>query len=806
MTTSPATPSPSSAAAPAAGGTPVRTLGRSSVDASNLVVALVVLAAAVFAGIVARETAQGVADDLVRLAERLPTVLLSLLVVVSRAGFVLVVVGAPVALLVTGRLRLAGLTMLAAAVAAGAFTAVGYALPALGAAVLGEQGVLDVPGGLRLPVGASVAAYTAGGVVVATEVTRRWGRAVWLTLGLLVASQVLTASGTPLDLVIAITLGVVAGSAVLLAFGRRLEAAGPAQLTRALARAGLVATRVSALDDTAWPGWTLRITTDDGRVLAGRTIGVREQRSDMLHRRYRALRLRDAGDEHPYSSPRRAAAVEAAMTLLAARHGVRCPVILAVEPVGAEEFVVVVEHVAGRLLSDLSDAELTPVLVDAWRQVDALHEAGIAHRNLQLDQLLLDDDGAVWLRDISLGEPAATTSALEADTVEMLAGTYVRLGAEAAVAAATQVLDPSELSGALSRLVPASLTRPTRAAVKARGGGLDPLVDELGRVTGISEPVFAQVERVSVRTLVIGATVAIAIYLLLPQLADLPTTIEAVREADWKWVIPVAAASLVTYVGAAMGLVGGTPGRVPLWQAFLVSLSSSSVAIVAPGAIGQVGLNTRFLRQRGYSMSVSVSASVAKETAMFVVHVLLLASFAVWAGNNGVLAGEWSRLPPAGTLLAIGGGVLGLLGLLVALPGVRRWWRSTVVPAARDAWSAMSQVAASPSKMMTLFSGVALVPLGYAVCLYFSVEAFGGGAAFAAVALLYLSVGAIAYAAPTPGGLGAVEAVLVASLVGIGVPSGQALAAVFLFRLATFWLPLPPSFLAFRWLTARHVV
>ena len=63
--------------------------------------------------------------------------------------------------------------------------------------------------------------------------------------------------------------------------------------------------------------------------------------------------------------------------------------------------------------------------------------------------------------------------------------------------------------------------------------------------------------------------------------------------------------------------------------------------------------------------------------------------------------------------------------------------------------------------------------------------------------LCYLLASAVASAAPTPGGLGAVEAALIAALVAAGVDNAVAVPAVFLFRLATFWLPIAPGWLAF---------
>ncbi len=780
-------------------------LARSPVDASHLIGFGVVLLVGLVAGTVASQTASGLAADLATAAASAPRAMVSFVAILSQVGFLLVALGTPIGLLLTGRGRAAWVGGLAAAAAAVLFAAVDSVVP-FGAVLSTGSDVLAVPGGPRLPTGAAVAAYTAAAVVAGTELTQRWARTLWVVLGLVGATQVVTATTTPLTLLTALGLGGVVGSAVLLVMGRRVESVRPPDVLEALRRVGLDVTSVSPLADPAWPDWSLRIRTPKGD-LAARTVGVREQRSDTLYRRYRRIRLKDVGDDDPYPSPRRAAAAEAMMLLHAASNGVRCPHVRAVEPVTEEEFIVAVDHVAGRRMDELSDAELTPgVLVDAWRQIRGLRRAGIAHRDLRLSQLVVDDDHHVWVRDFAFGEPAAAMSSLEGDVAELLAGTALRVGPERAVTAATAVLAPSVLAGALARLVPAALTRPTREAIKSTPGGLEPLVAEVCRVTGVTEPEFAQVERVRPRALVIGVTLAVAVYVLLPQLADLPSMLDAIRGADWRWVPAVLAASLVTYVGAAMGLAGGTPGRVPVIRAFLVAVASSFVVLVAPGAIGQVGLNVRFLQKRGYSTAVSVSASAAKEAAVFVVHILLLVVFALWVGSTDALTGEWERLPPAGTVLAVAGAVLGVVGLVLASPAARRRLAHSVVPAVRDALSAMAEVVASPAKMVLLFTGVALLPLGYSACLFFCVQAFGGGPSFPAVALVFLTVGALAMAAPTPGGLGAVEAVLLAALTGVGVAPPAALAAVFMYRLATFWLPIAPGFLSFRALTAREVL
>ena len=64
----------------------------------------------------------------------------------------------------------------------------------------------------------------------------------------------------------------------------------------------------------------------------------------------------------------------------------------------------------------------------------------------------------------------------------------------------------------------------------------------------------------------------------------------------------------------------------------------------------------------------------------------------------------------------------------------------------------------------------------------------------------------LAAAAPTPGGLGAIEAALVAGLTGVGMQPGPAVSAVLLYRLATYWLPVAPGWLSWRVLQRREYV
>jgi uncharacterized membrane protein YbhN (UPF0104 family) len=282
--------------------------------------------------------------------------------------------------------------------------------------------------------------------------------------------------------------------------------------------------------------------------------------------------------------------------------------------------------------------------------------------------------------------------------------------------------------------------------------------------------------------------------------------VQAVAEADWRWLAAGAVASILPYVGAGLALAGATPGQVPVRESAEVAVAGAFVATVAPPGLAPIGLNVRYLQQRGLPPPVAVSASAAKEATVVAVHLLILTAVAIRVGRTGVLGDELDRLPPTQYLVA--GVVVAVVVVVASLatPRVRTLIRETVLPAARESAEALGDVVRHPGKIAMLLVGVTLIPLGYAGCLYLSLRACGGELGFATVALLFLTVGSAASAAPTPGGVGAVEAVLVASLTGVGVPSAQALAAVFLFRLLTFWLPILPGTVAFRSLTARGVL
>jgi len=97
-------------------------------------------------------------------------------------------------------------------------------------------------------------------------------------------------------------------------------------------------------------------------------------------------------------------------------------------------------------------------------------------------------------------------------------------------------------------------------------------------------------------------------------------------------------------------------------------------------------------------------------------------------------------------------------------------------------------------------AGNLLLTLGYVVAFDASLLSLGAHAPVLATAAVYLAGNTVGSLAPTPGGIGAVEAVLSAGLTAIGIPAHEAVPAVLVFRTATFWLPIPSGAVAYHFL------
>ncbi|MGW0815417.1 lysylphosphatidylglycerol synthase domain-containing protein [Streptomyces viridiviolaceus] len=632
----------------------------------------------------------------------------------------------------------------------------------------------------------------------------------------------------------------------------------------------VTASREDASSDTSETGDRGRryfVTLEDGPPLDVTVVDREQQAQGFFYRAYRNLTLRGFATRSSLQSLRQALEQEALLAYAAIAAGANAPKLIATSELGPDAVMLVYEHTGGRTLDSLPDEEITDDLLrGTWEQVRALQSRRIAHRRLVGDAILVDRSGRVILTELRIGEIAAGDLLLRMDISQLLVTLGLRVGAERAVASAVSVLGPDAVADCLPMLQPIALSRSTRATLRklareraererdavleasrqakqsrleaageepgvvldkpdkkavraeqrAEKRALDEALDEAREedlLTQIRHQVLrirpqapvepARLERVRPRTLISFIAGAIGAYFLLTQLTHIEFG-PLIANAEWGWVAAAVLFSAASYVAAAMALLGFVPERVPFLRTVAAQVAGSFVKIIAPAAVGGVALNTRFLQRAGVRPGLAVASVGASQLFGLGCHILMLLSFGYLTGTE-----KTPSLSPSRTVIA---GLLTVAVLVLVVTSVP-FLRKFVVTRVRSLFAGvvprMLDVLQRPQKLVTGIGGMLLLTACFVMCLDASIRAFGDEStsiSLASVAVVFLAGNALGSAAPTPGGVGAVEATLTLGLIAVGLPKEVAAPAVLLFRLLTLWLPVLPGWLAFNHLSRKEAL
>ncbi|MFL6109801.1 MAG: YbhN family protein [Catenulispora sp.] len=260
----------------------------------------------------------------------------------------------------------------------------------------------------------------------------------------------------------------------------------------------------------------------------------------------------------------------------------------------------------------------------------------------------------------------------------------------------------------------------------------------------------------------------------------------------------------LTYVAAALNLVGCVKEDLPFRTTVTAQLAAAFAGLVAPGAVGGMAVNTRYLQRAGIPVARAVTSVGVSQVVAFTCYLLLFLLFSAFAGNKQTAGGGLSAVSPSATVTGVIVALAVLCVLIAAIPRLRAMALNRLRPLFTDVWPEVLQAARSPRKLTRAVGGAFALPLAASVCQWASVNAVGGSdVSLAATGVAYLVAKALGSLVPTPGGIGGIEAALTAGLTTAGVPSAVAATAVIVFRLLTWWLPVIPGWFAFTALQRR---
>ncbi|MFJ4317257.1 flippase-like domain-containing protein [Streptomyces lavendulae] len=706
--------------------------------------------------------------------------------------------------------------------------------------------------------------------MTAVGMTRRprWRVALWVVLLLDAFAMLVGGYTTPFSIILTVLIGWSVAYGTLYAVGSPNVRPTGQNLLAGLRRVGfqpVSAMRAEAPEGEGAEandrGRRYHVTLEDGPPLDVTVVDREQQAHGFFYRVWRRMTLRGITTRRSLQSLRQALEQEALLAYAAIAAGANAPRLIATSELGPDAVMLVYEHLGGRTLDALPDEEITDDLSrNAWEQVRALQSRRIAHRRLTGDALVVDRSGNVILTDLRGGEIAAGDLVLRMDIAQLLTTLGLRVGAERSVASAVSVLGPDAVADCLPLLQPIALSRSTRATLRrlareradrqreavlessraakaardaqaatgARDGAASAAADRKAEKRALDDalegareedllsqirrqvllirpqaPVEpARLERIRPRTLVSFIAGAFGAYFLLTQLAhvDFATIVE---QAQWSWVGAALAFSALSYFAAAMSLLGFVPERVPFLRTVLAQVAGSFVKLVAPAAVGGVALNTRFLQRAGIRPGLAVASVGASQLFGLASHILLLLSFGYLTGTEKTPEMTPSRTVIAGLLT-----VAVLVLVVTAVPFLRKFVVTRVRALFAGVVPRMLDVLQRPQKLMTGIGGMLLLTGCFVMCLDASIRAFGGGQAisYASIAVVFLAGNALGSAAPTPGGIGAVETTLTLGLIAAGLEKEVAISAVLLFRLMTFWLPVLPGWISFNFLTRKEAI
>jgi glycosyltransferase 2 family protein len=212
-----------------------------------------------------------------------------------------------------------------------------------------------------------------------------------------------------------------------------------------------------------------------------------------------------------------------------------------------------------------------------------------------------------------------------------------------------------------------------------------------------------------------------------------------------------------------------------------------------PPTVGHVAVNSRYLHRQGVDSGAIAAAVALSQIVNVATTVPLLVVIGVLTGSG---VSRFKIVP--GTDVVVGlACIIAVLGILAIVAPTRAFLIAHIWRPVRTAAPRLLEAISQPLRMTVGVAANLLLTSSYVLALYAALLAVGTHPPLLATAAVFLAGNTVGSIAPTPGGLGAVEAVMTAGLTAIGIPAHEAIPSVLLFRVATFWLPIPAGWVSY---------
>jgi len=643
-----------------------------------------------------------------------------------------------------------------------------------------------------------IALFMAVATAALPYLARSVQRLIELFIALVALASAVGGHGLPLNVLGSLAIGWGVTAVVRLIFGSPLGLPSAGDVQSLLAELGIRSSGVHPVTRQVWGVAKYEATETYRADSPGQRIGIAVYGRDaadarLLTKTGRFLFYRDSG---PALMLTRLQQVEheAYLTMRAGQEGAAVPEIAAAGTAGPSKDALLVSRLpTGTALSDADAAPIGDVtLDDLYRQLLVLRRARIAHGAISGDALLVDPaTQTVTVADFRNASASASPDQLDRDIAGAIAATAVAVGPERAADSAARCLTPEMLEGALRHLHKPALDPALGRSLRGHRGLLEEVRQRAAQAASIDLPKLVEPRRVSWPTLIMMIGTLIGGWALIGVLIDVSKSFDTVIGANWLWVILTFVLAQLVYVASAVEGIGSVSGPLPFARAVAVEVAKAFSAL-AGGTAAVFATRVRFFQQQGYDASVALSSGAIMATSSWLAKgtLFLVALPFAWgsihleatpqSGGNSKLV--WIILAVV-VLVAL------VIGVALAVPRLRRLAAEKARPKVRDIWGNLKGIASSPRKLVLLVGGSFGQELFVAMALSVSLRAFDDHLRLPVLIVVITLAAMIGGIAPSPGGMGVVEAGLILGLTAAGVSEADATAAVFIQRLFTSYLP-----------------
>jgi uncharacterized membrane protein YbhN (UPF0104 family) len=676
-------------------------------------------------------------------------------------------------------------------------------------------------------------ARVAATVAVATAALPYLSRLVQLTIetaiGLLAVVAVVTGSGLPVAVLASLGIGWGVTALVHLIFGSPLGLPSAAEVEELLSGLGLSAGGVAPATHQKWGVGRFTGTMGGERVDVA-VYGRDASDAQLLAKTARFLFYRSSGPTLALTR-RQQVEHEAYLTLMAERAGTRVPAVLAAGPSGpSNDAVLVTRPPPGRSLihfspyvapapppgpgpaEDIGDTEAPaepsepaaaseptgpsasdPAVDDVFVQLMTLRRAGIAHGALSTETIVVGEDDRAGFVDFRASVTSATDADLNRDMAAALAAVVVVVGPERAVASASRSVPSDVLVGALPFLQRAALDGVASKSLRGKKALLTAVREQGAVEAGVEVPKLIEPRRVSWVNLLLVVGTLVGGWALIGVLVNVGKSWSTITGARWGWVAATFILAQAAYPAIAATTVGSVTSTLPYGRTVALELADTFVAL-AGGSMAVLATRVRFFQQEGLTPTVAVSSGVLVSTASWIVKgALFLIALPLAIGQMHFESPSNSSGDSHAHLvwlIVIAVVVVGVaIGLLLAVPRWRRLAAQKLRPKASEVWSHLRILAARPRNLIEIFGGSALAQIFVALALGAALHAFGDHLGLATLLVVLTLASMLGGVSPVPGGMGVVEAGMILGLTAAGISQTDAVAATFVQRLFTAYLP-----------------